>query len=620
MVDIINIPDGDIFWGQKMRTNLLNLKAAAEGFELPEGQKYVVADSATGTLSADVLARLDQRFTTMEAVAAQFTSYLPSPGSDVDIAPYIQALYDSGKTHITLSRGQTYYFNSIVFRDSPDVRNTLTIDQNGARINCGPQAGAKASDWTGDSSTRFLFFGNSKRTGYNASTNTVTTGESATSTGSFTATVGLGIQILNLDIRGTNQPIRVAHLSNTTGYMTGRISNMLGAVGSRSYCDSNYIQVRHTNPYTGSAEAPSLINQKGNGDNLVIIGNADSRALICDLTNCRGATILAPVGGGMRFVDCYAINVIGGHIEGDEHLRSSPVLTVTRSQVRVVGTEIWSANTVRDNGLPAIQTIDLRDGTSTPDASTELTLDGVLSRAVYRIADSGGSVVDEAQMPDLQITSINAGSRVVARGYSAAVTQSNLPGVSRVMPRVTSSIAAVQTALDAGAALIASGYWELMQVSSTWRVVPFGRSLIQETPARTAAPTVEFASQYTAIPGAVTGGTYNYYFAEIDELGMMGPRTLASNVVVSAISTTVRIGLVLRRPGRVAIWRQVEGGPIDRYIAVGSDVSRFFVYDTGTNVNKRPWITSGFPERPASNTTSTSVNALTWNGRAITTT
>lgn len=608
----------------------LALEAASRAEEAADALPGQISDAlrAAGIDSANLVIQIDKdtrRISTSGVVAAlgdeltaRFAIVLPSPGSTVDVGPIIQALYRAKVTHITMRPQDVYYINSTIYRDSADVRNTLAIDWNEAPLFCGPNAGAKASDYDGDPATRFLVFGNTRESAYTAATNTVTTTEDTTATGRFTATVGVGVRMTGMDVRGNNQPIRAVHGSNTSVHLEGRTTNMLGALGCRQYSDSNYVRVRNTNPYTGSTiEQPSSIKQYGNGDNLVLIGNADSRSLVADLRYCRGATLLAPVGGGMRFVDCFAINVLGGHIEGDEHLRAAPALTVTRSQVRIVGTEFWSSNTVRDNGLPAIQTIDVRDGSSSPDAFTELTLEGVISRAVYRIASDGGSIRDEAQMPDLTLTSMNVNSRIRARGYTATVGASDELTLTRVAPLVASPVAAIQAALTAGAAIIATGFWDLLQLGGTWRVVPAMRPDLVGVVARQAAPTPADPIRSTSIPGALPGGTYNYYFAEIDEAGVFSKRTLAKQIVQPAALATVRLDVTLRRPGRLAVWRQNEGSAVDRYAVIGTDSTKLFLYDTGSNLSKRPWQTTGIPERPGTDT-STSVDSLSWNGRGVT--
>lgn len=592
---------------------LASLKGEA-GYQPPAGQAIPTVDAITKEFVDPAV---------IAAILATATKVLRSPGATVDLQPLLQAAIDDKQKIINMSSKDVYYLKDPVFLDSTDPRTTVTINWNNARLDLAVGGGAKASDFTAsdiDPDTRFFFFGNTRRTAWNETTGVVTTGESTTATGSRTATVGPSIVMNDLDARGQNQAVRLVHLTNTSGrFPTGRITNMMGLLGSRDYCDSNLVGVRHTNPYTGSTvEIPSTHRQLGNGDNLVIIGNADSRARIADLRYCRGATILAPVGGSLRFVDCFGINVIGGHIEGDEHLRNSAALTVTRSQVRVVGTEIWSANATRANGLPIIQTIDVRDGTTVTDAFTELTLEGVISRGVYRIASSGGSVVDEAQVPDLTLTSMNVNSKIRARGYVAATTISDQLQVNRIAPLVSSPVADIQAAINAGAGIIATGYWDLLRVDGAWKVVSVGQPDIVAVVARVNAPTPGDVIRNTAIPGAVAGGTYNYYFAELDEAGGMSKRTVAAQIVQSAATSTVRLDITLRRPGRVIVWRQLQGQPIDRCAIFGTDTTKLFLYDTGTNISKRPWMTSGYPERPAETTTSTSVDSLKFNNRTVT--
>lgn len=61
MVDIITIPDGDVNWGNSMRTNLQNLKVAADKLELPAGRSFPSINSTTNLFDTAVLGALDNR-------------------------------------------------------------------------------------------------------------------------------------------------------------------------------------------------------------------------------------------------------------------------------------------------------------------------------------------------------------------------------------------------------------------------------------------------------------------------------------------------------------------------------------------------------------------------------
>jgi hypothetical protein len=541
----------------------------------------------------------------LDDLAKRFRVTLPSLGSTTDIGPTIQALIDAKVSTFDLIPNQTYYIDSTIYRDSTDPRFTLTINCNNAIINLGPNAGSMASEHRGDSSIRFVFFINTKRGAYNTTTKVVNTTEGNTATGSYVATTGPGFVMRDIDIRGNNQAIRVAHSNNATvEILGGKTSFMNGGASTRGYCDSNNLQFRVTNPVQST---PSLLTQSGNGDNLIIRGNADSRALIADLQNCRGALIMAPVGGGLKFVDCAAISVLGMHIEGDEHLRLLSSVQVTRSQVTLSG-ELWSPNT--EKTFPGILVDDAGGST---DLTTDLLIENVISRNMYRT----DSVVDERQNSDLHITSMKIGSRIRARGFMAATQIVSLNEIWRTSPLITSDVAAIQTALTDGAAHIATGNWDLIRRDGAWKVLPPTTPDLIAVRGVTSAPTVDAISSYSTVPGNVAGATYNYYFASIDESGVYGPRTAAQNVVVSAATTTVRAIVNVSRPGRLAVWRQKEGSPIDKYAVVGVNGSRMFLFDTGDNINKRAWQTTNIPERPGTTATG-SVDKLLFNGKTIT--
>lgn len=630
MEELIYIPDGSVVWGTNMRTNLERLKsgvesAADDADEALSGVPTAVSQalSNAGINGTDLAVSINKDTRAIQTAGVvdalvedfknRFRVTLPSLGSTTDIGPILQTLMDSNLCVIDLIPGQVYYIDSTLFRDTTNTRGTLQINCHMAPIIFGPNAGAKSSTYSGDAATRFPFFINTKRTALNKTTNTVTTTESNTGTGSFVATTGPGLIIKDFDLRGSSggQNVRAFHLNNTTGkFMGGRISYLDGLGASTGYCDSIYVDARNTNPFTTTS---SLFKKEGNGDNFVMIGNSDSRGLVCDQRYERGAVYLAPVGGGMKFVDSRAGVTLGAHIEADEHLRNRPALELTRSQHTFIGCELWAATSGQ-----GFATVRIADGSANTDASSDYMFEATTVHGMYRIQTSNGSAVDERQASDVHIASFNQTSRIRARGFMHATHISTETQAWEIAPLITSDVPGIQAAIDGGGNLLAKGFWDLVYRYGAWRIMPPAPNEdFMSSAALTTAPSAS-VSQNNVVPGAIFGGTYDYYFASIDEFGNMSPRTVANQVVISS-STGVTIRLIVgtQRPGtRLIIWRGAPGQPRDRYIIFGCGNTRTFFFDTGTNINKRPWITTGIPDLPSS-TTGSSVDSARINGRTL---
>lgn len=564
-----------------------------------------LSDDKLGTVSTT----LDSGRLSQAELARNYSVVLPSPGNTVDIMPTIQALYDAGTRIINLQPGAVYLADSTVFLDNSNARACLTINFNGAIVNVGSNAGRPATPYAGTAGTKFLFFVNVKRT----TAATVPVNESTSATGSFTANVGAGLIVHDSDWRGletpTGQLTRIAMGNNTSlKFYGGRTSYLAGFYATAGYTDSCApFDLRLTNPTSLDQEA-SIAVQQSNGDALVITaGNSDARGMICNLRYTRGATVLAPVGGGMKFVDCRDISIIGAHIEGDEALRKSAPLRVTRSLVSVRDSEFWVPTTAK-----TFATVEVVDGSANANATTDLLLENVTFVNVYR----GDSVADEQSMPEISISSMNAGSVIRARNtWSSTITVSTTD-LWRSGVRVVSSDTAIQTALTAGAAQIATGSWDLRRVGGNWKVTPPYATNLVEVIGVASAPTIDTSGATSDTSGTITAGDYVYRFAMLDGNDVYGNSSSSANVTVSSTGAA-RIVVSMSRPGRLVVWRRVSGATNpDRYIVLSAASPKLFLYDTGENINKRAWIKDNIPAIPAT-TGSASVDTLKFNGRSI---
>jgi hypothetical protein len=547
-----------------------------------------------------------------ESFSRHFGVVLPSPGATVDVMPTIQSLVKTFNARwISLVPTDVYYADSTVFIANPDPRYGLTIACNNARWNIGPNAGSIASNYRGTAGTRFLFFVNTKAEALIPSSNTVTISEANTATGEYVATVRPGLTIRDFDFRGNNQLVRVAHLHNSTGkFLVGFISYMNGLAATSSYCDSMEINARQTNPFGADA---SLLKQEGPGDNGVFNVNSDARGRTLDLQYAAGTLVQASVGGSIRARDCRALRIVGLHTEGDEPTRTMQPLDLGRTETVVTG-ELWAGVNV--------DTIVINDGASQPDAPGDVLFDALTIRSMYR----KGSVADERQRFDVYFEALNDISRIRARGFFSAVGIVEQTQSWRMAPVLGAKDPALQAALDAGHALIASGSWELVRRDDAWKVVPLENPSLLAVEAVTAVPRgpgiqdPQLSSWGGAgvLPlGAMPAGTFVYYFALVDGNGVFGPRTLGLSVTTTAAKPAVRAIVTIPRGGRLAVWRQPQGQPVDRFALLGVASTRVFLYDTGENISRRAWQKSNLPERPSTSSTA-SVNTYKFNGKTVT--
>jgi hypothetical protein len=588
--------------------------ALADIAKYMEGQQVVIDGKLVGF--SDLADKVDKTWNDVidakegvdAARDAVYAITYPSPGANVDISADLQRLYDEGVRTVTLVSGQTYYWSGTLFLDNGNVRDRFFFRQNGATVVAMDGAGSLATPYAGTAGTRFLVFVNTKRSAKVGQT--VTVSEATSATGSYTATVGAGLVWVDADVRGANggQLARIAMVNNSSvKFVSGTTSYLNGFYATAGYTDSNYpSDVRVTNPF---GDASGIAEQQSNGDALVVTGNADARSMIANIRYNRGSIFQAPVGGSIKIVDSRAVNIIGAHIEGDEKLRPVAPLRVTRSLVNVMGCEFWVPTTAK-----AFAAIEVVDGSANANGPTDLYLENVLFMNVFR---PDWSVADERSNPEIKITSMNAGSTIRARNVWSSYTVVTATDLWRVAPVIVSDDAAIQTAINNGAAIIATGSWDLKKIGNSWRVTPPNSNLI-EVIGITTAPAIDTAGSNSEVLGTIAAGDYSYYFAMIDGNGIYGNRGATTNVTLaSASGNTARIIATPPRPGRMAIWRKgsAQATP-DRYAVFGVGSAKVFLFDTGDNINKRAWNRDNVPAMPDS-VGSLSVDTLRFNGKVI---
>lgn len=542
------------------------------------------------------------------ALDKRYGIVIPSPGSTVGFSSTLQSLIDLGAKAIGLIGDQTYYLDGPVFQDSADPRRSVRIYTNGARLVVQSGAGAKATGYVDADSIRHLFFDNTLRT---ALVDGVVTCTNATCATGGAARVGVGLGLYDVDARSEDSDqgdaSRLVHTFNSTLEFVGRTSYLAGFAASAGYCDSMYLRGRLTNPEKRSGAVAVAYRQRGNGDNLFMHVNADARALSADLRYCRGAQIYN-VGGGLKFSDCSAIKT-HSHIEGDETYRTTAPLTVTRSEVTPSG-ELWKPRA--SQGI--LGTIVVNDGSAAPDGSTMLNLEGLTVRDVYR--PNSESTADERSTPTLYLQAVNYGTRIRARGLFEAINRiASDASRYRFAPAIAGA-SAYATAIAGAASLLASGEWDMngtasggVRFSSPGDPAQFVKVL-----GRTSPPRIDSVVSTTDVLGALADGTYTYVVVILDEAG--GNSTVASSqVTLSSGSNAARLIVSGLSGSRIGVWRRAgTTGPYTAYAEFGVSQAKVFLWDTGTNINRRPW-SSTIPAVP---TAATSADAVIWNGRTVT--
>jgi len=508
----------------------------------------------------------------------------PSTDSIADIGPSLQALYDAGVRTVELDSRGSYLIDTPVFLDAPDIHRRFVINANQATITLG-DGGATTKAFTPDPRTKFGFWVNVKRS---ALSRGVVTATDATVASGNTAKIAPAFLIRDADIRlGTpNAPANrmVAFANRASVHLENcAISFGRGGISGRGYNDMMTVTgCKMVNPYGTDA---ALLWQIDNGDAVYVRGIAASAAYLVNLTRCNGAVVDAPVGGSIKLTDSHSVVINSPHIEGDEKPRNAAPIAVTRSHVTVVRGEFYAVGS--DEPFP---TVLVDDGTIKEDVFTDLELQGTVFRSMYRGAP------DEQQGPDIGIAALNPAGRVRCRDAWAASQVIGVQDVWRQGLWVTSPDPQIQAALDAGAGLIAEGTWELRQTNGAWEVVHPERPGLIYSRGLAYAPAWTDVRVMPLVPGTLAPGTvYRYQAAIIDDFGEASPVSTTQSATAGRSGAT-SIQADLPGAGTLSVWRsEGQDGPPSAFVRIGVQGPTIRLLDTGMNINRRPWLTTGIP-------------------------
>ena len=558
----------------------------------------------SSVLGRHVLAADDA--TTMRGLLGVAQPVLPND-STVDIGPIVQKAYDDGAEVLRLVSGRTYLWNTPVFLDKESNLGGFVIDGSRARIMMG--SGLPTTDWSRDGATRFAIFPNTKRSALQGGRVAVTPANRAT--GSPGAIRPLTVRGLILDGNGANRGFafgnRCAVTLDEVVLWRARV-----ALTWADYSDGNTL----LNCYSkapGYAGGQVLVEQTTQGDGLLIAGGkADISETLARLKYCRGATIQSVVTGRLIFDECSAILIVGGHFEGQD--ADLPMIGVVNSQVTLQGCVLYETY---DSTVPSIQ---VDDGGSDLSVS-DLTLQDCI---VMQLITAGQK--STSYSPYIAVGTVRAGTRITVRGLQGKHASSGDPGQWRdtAQPFIAGGPAALQTALNsaAGRAAQANGDFLLRQTSSGWEVLPSDGGPMASR-RQSGAPSIQRLESNTGMRSAgalATGRSYAYVVAVKDALGNYSP---LSDSVSASVGSSAMLSLdvfLSDAPGTLVIWRSDGASAVtgaDRFVVLPARSAHVHLYDTGSQIGGRPWITTGVPPTSVAGSTNDTRDALLIGGRAV---
>jgi hypothetical protein len=503
-----------------------------------------------------------------------------------DIGPALQAAFDR-TTVVKLKPGSTYLLNSPVFLDNTSRTKKYVLDTNGARIIYGSGL-PSASGLSGLAGTKWAFFNNTLRSALSGGTVTTNTGSSATS-GSLASAPRFMIVDGELDAQ-----------TNIIGLIWGNwaaarlencvLVNMQAALSWNGYVDNNtaeQCQFTGASP-TGSGSQSRLIYQRDSGDGTAIIGCKGFGAVLADLQSCYGFRIDNCVAGQYILSSCHG-SLSPGHHETDEvNIPYSVYLDRTDLVMESVRT-FASKNATK-------YSIEI-DDTPGDTRATHLTLKD--HRDIYYLRPSSPTdSADPARGPALHINALNTNGWVRGSGVRSRI-QNGWSASGAGYPEgfyVTSADSSIQSALTAGADLLAGPDWEISR-DAAWQVkLPAG-----QRPRRRhlTAPTLAAAADTTGILGALTNAqSYQYVIACKTASGRY--TALSSAQATVAPSTGANLLTITNPSGPciIAVWRVTGTGVTtapDHYAEIPCNGASTVFFDFGTRINGRAWQTASLP-------------------------
>jgi hypothetical protein len=325
--------------------------------------------------------------------------------------------------------------------------------------------------------------------------------------------------------------------------------------------------------------------QENQGDNLRF--DAPKAASLAQIIGNLGASITGMVGDGLYLGNCTSVHISGAHADGGQPVANGPATPMVVDCSNVV---IDSSAFVTGVGTtaPGRSPIVINDHLSTL-KPTDLLLRHVDFWTYYY------GLTDIAADPDINIVAMNKGSLLRCRDCTGKIAAN-----PRAL-RVTSTVTAIQTALTAGADIIAGGSFDVRYQEGGWAVtLPNNAAMATNT---LGAPSAFTAAGITfgGSPGTlVSGGQYQYVAAFKNSLGQYTPLSAASVATTQVAGTnSLTINNDNGVTGVVALWRVTGSTGVltapDHYVEMPMGTESVFWLDTGANINGTPWATGTVP-------------------------
>lgn len=331
------------------------------------------------------------------------------------------------------------------------------------------------------------------------------------------------------------------------------------------------------------ASGPMYYNH-GSGDGLVIEQvSAFGDDLIADLDGCHGGVIRSVIGGRFELSDCDGLLFEGTHLDskgnGGSGYISQPWCKITNSRV--------SFGPGWDHIGPTAPLVEITDS---GDSYSDVAFDGYTFGFRPHTAD-------KLRAPHVRLASVTAGTKVRFRRCDGRLLPQNSQNRYSIGPIVAAKDPAVQAAIDARPTLALEDA-DLLLSAGGWQVVHSsgGRHL-----PKIGDPSLSVGSS-GVVPG--TGGSFVYRVAVITDKQRdqhTGASPERSVSVASGRSAQLTVDAHVQ-PALVRVWRGTSTGRYDRYVDVPCGATAD-LFDTGPAVCGYPWITTGVPAVPSSNTT-----------------
>lgn len=521
------------------------------------------------------------RVLTPEAAATGYASVITVTDTR-NISATLQAAFDNGVRRIRLQGGGIGILNGPIFLDATSSRVKYAIEGDGFTT-LQLAAGLPGTPaYTPDPTTGWAFHLNTNRSALSGGVVTCTDATRSTGAG-YPTKPRLVLRNLILDGAALNAGFVFGNTA-AAAFDDCAFRLVKRAHSWRSYADGAAIRGGQIiNATTGAW----LIDQIDNGDGVVIDNFKGETSGVWRAVNCNGGHVTGGINGQYRFKNCRGIRISDHHTEADRTFPDNlPMFDIDCSTVvldQVFGYAGYSGSRYM---------IHINDTAGESHSDVEI-------RSPYMVTYLGDTP-DRARLPDVYIAAMNGSSRLRVTSPSGVVSVAaggNSALHSRDGMLIASAVPAIQSALDSARATLASSSWMLRRRNTTWEVLAPGPLAGIRASRVLLAPSIT-SLVVSDVVGGLTSNTYEYAIALRDADGYYTGASAASSVVGAAGYANLLLTTIPVTPATLVVWRKAATGVLaapDAYVEIPVDGYLVRLYDTGSYVNGRPWITSGVP-------------------------